>query len=310
MRILCLGAGAVGGYFAGRLAEGGADVTFLVREQRQKNLIEHGLRIESALGNFSGPVTAITASELAGAFDIILLTCKAYDLTAAIDAIAPAIGPNTGIVPLLNGIRHVDLLNEKFGRGNVLGGVAKIAATLAPDGTIKHLNDWRYITFGEQDGAMSPRVMALKAAFDKTTAVVATATPDVMQMMWEKVVHLATASGMTAAMRANIGEIARTRDGISLMIGFFERNAAIATAEGYPPSAKFMDEFRHYVSSVTSTNAASMLRDIERHGPIEADHIVGDMLDRALAHGIEPTLHRFVFSNLQAYEQRRAANRL
>jgi 2-dehydropantoate 2-reductase len=309
MRILCLGAGAVGGYFAGRLVEGGADVTFMVRDARKKNLTEHGLRIESQFGNFASPVKTVTAAELSGTFDIVLLTCKAYDLPSAIEAIEGAVGDHSAVLPLLNGVAHIDILNAKFGRDRVLGGVARIASTLAPDGTIKHLNDWRFITFGEQDGTLSPRVLALKAAFDKTSAV-ATATPEIMQMMWEKLVHLATASGMTAAMRANIGEIARTGHGIALMTAFFERNADIARAEGFELSPKFMDEFRQYISNVTSTNAASMLRDIERHGPIEADHVIGYMLERAEAHNIDPMLHRFVFTQLQAYEQRRAANRL
>ncbi len=310
MRILCLGAGAVGGYFAGRLLEAGGDVTFLVREARKKNLAEHGLRIESQYGNFSAPVKAITAAELGEPFDIVLLTCKAYDLPSALTAIEGAMGDRTTVLPLLNGVVHIDQLNAKFGRNRILGGVAKIASTLAPDGTIKHLNDWRFITFGEQDGTMSARVLALKAAYDKSSAVVATASPEIMRMMWEKLVHLATASGMTAAMRANIGEIARTQHGIALMTAFFERNVEIAQAEGYPPAAKFMNEFRQYIADVASTNAASMLRDIERHGPIEAQHIVGYLLDKAEAHKIDPSIHRFVYTNLQAYEQRRATNRL
>jgi 2-dehydropantoate 2-reductase len=309
MRILCLGAGAIGGYFAGRLAESGADVTFLVREARRKNLAEHGLRVESQFGNFSIPVKAVTKDTLSGAFDIVFLTCKAYDLAEAMNDIAPAVGDGTAIVPLLNGVAHVDLLNAKFGRARVLGGTCKIAVTLTPDGGIKHLNDWRYITFGEQDGTMSPRVLALKDAFDKTS-IAAKAVPDVMQKMWEKLVHLATASGMTAAMRANIGEIARTRSGIALMKAFLAHNAEIARAEGFPPPEPFLEELRQYVSNVGSPNAASMLRDIERHGPIEADHIVGYLLDRAEAHGIDPTIHRMVYTNLQSYEQRRAANRL
>ena len=130
------------------------------------------------------PVKAIGKSELSGAFDVILLTCKAYDLADAIEAIAPAVGRGSAILPLLNGVAHIDLLNTTYGRDFVLGGTAKIAATLLPDGTVKHLNDWNFITFGEQDGAMSERVRSLKAAFDKTP-VVAAAVPDIMHMMWE-----------------------------------------------------------------------------------------------------------------------------
>ena len=308
-RILCLGAGAVGGYYCARLIEAGADVTFLVREQRRNRLAENGLRLESTYGNFASPVKAIVKSELSGPFDVILLTCKAYDLPEAIEAIAPAVGRGTAILPLLNGVAHIDLLNTAYGRTRVLGGAAKIAATLLPDGTIKHLNDWHYITFGEQDGAMSERVRSLKAAFDKTP-VVAAAVPNIMQMMWEKLVHLATLSGMTSAMRANVGEILRTQEGSGLMAEFLERNAEIARREGYPPSAPWMAECQKLISNVNSPHTTSMARDIENKGPIEADHIIGYMLRRAVAHKVDPTLHRMVFAHLQSYEQRRAAGRL
>jgi 2-dehydropantoate 2-reductase len=280
-----------------------------VREQRRKSLTEHGLRVESRFGKFNVAVKAITQQEIDTQFDIILLTCKAYDLTSAIDSIAPAVGMQTAILPLLNGIAHIDTLNARFGRNRVLGGVAKIAATLAPDGVIKHLNDWRYITFGEQNGELTPRVLALKAAFDLSSAVIATAVPDIMHIMWEKLVHLSTTAGMTCLMRASVGEIARTRDGVALMLNFLERNAKIAEQFGHAPSDKFMSEYRQLFADKTSSYTASMLRDIERHGPIEADHIIGFMLDKALACGIDPTLHRIVYTHLQSYEQRRAAGR-
>jgi len=309
MRILSLGAGAIGGYFGGRLIEAGGDVTFLVRDERQKHLAEHGLRIESVFGNFDTPVKAITESQIAGSFDVVLLTCKAYDLPSAIAAIAPAVGPDTAVLPLLNGVAHIDVLNAKFGRGRVLGGVAKIAATLTPDGTIKHLNDWRYITFGEQDGALSSRVVALAAVFDNKS-VVAAAVPDILQVMWEKVVHLSTIAGMTCLMRASVGEIARTDEGVPLMLEFLERNVEIATREGFGVSEKFMTEYRRLFSDKKSAYTASMLRDIERKGPTEADHIIGFMLQKAKLHGIDPILHRIAYVNLKAYEQRRAAGRL
>jgi 2-dehydropantoate 2-reductase len=308
MRILCLGAGAIGGFFGARLIEGGADVTFLVRPNRKKALAEHGLRLESPFGNFNAPVKTMTEPVQGEAFDYIVLTCKAYDLPSAVAAIAPAVGPNTAIVPLLNGIAHIDLLNEKFGRDRVLGGVAKIAVTLTPEGTIKHLNDWRYITFGEQSGGLSERVLALKAVFDKSAAV-ASAVDNIMQIMWEKIVHLSTVAGMTCLMRANLGEIARTPDGIEIMLGFLARNAEIAAQTGYPPSEAFMTEYHQLFSNKNSSYTASMLRDIEKRGPIEADHIIGFMLDKAVALQIDPSLHRVVYAHLKSYEERRAANR-
>ena len=309
MNIMVLGAGAIGGYFAGRLIEAGADVTLLVRPARKQGLDARGLSIRSKLGDFSGPVVAITREKITHPADILILTCKAYDLDSAIETIRPAVGPNTAILPLLNGLAHIERLNAEFGAQRVLGGLAKIAATLLPDGTIQHLNDWRYLTFGEQSGEMSPRVLALKAAFDRTS-VLATATPEIMHAMWEKMVHLATAAGMTCLMRASVGEIARTPDGTRIMTQFLERNAEIAAREGFRPSEDFMAEYRALFANTASPYTASMLRDLERGGPVEADHIIGDILARARKHGVDDTLHSVVYTHLKSYEQRRAADRL
>ena len=309
MRILCLGAGALGGYFGGRLIEAGADVTFLVRPARQQNLRDNGLRIESAFGDFSTPVKTLTSVEGCAPFDVILLSCKAYDLDSAMTAIAPAVGQETLILPVVNGLSHMDRLNARFGQQQVLGCVAKIAATLTADGVVKHLNDWRFLIFGEQDGTLSPRVKALKTLLDQTS-IVATASTDIMQAMWEKLVHLSTIAGMTSLMRASVGEIARTDAGSALMTAFLKANAAIARYEGYPPSDSFMTEYLGILSNPQSPYTASMLRDIERHGPTEGAHIIGFMLEKARQHGLDASMHEIISVHLQAYEQRRAAGRL
>src|SRR5262245_40559263 len=133
MRDLVLGAGGTGGYFGGRLAESGADVTFLVRDGRRKSLFEQGLRIESQFGDAQIPVKTVIASEVAPVYDGVILTCKAYDLDTAVAAIAPAVAPNGYILPFLNGIAHIDVLNEKFGQHRVLGCTAKMKATSKHD---------------------------------------------------------------------------------------------------------------------------------------------------------------------------------
>jgi 2-dehydropantoate 2-reductase len=310
MKILCLGAGAVGGFFAGRLAEANvADVTFLVRDARKAQLQADGLCIDSPAGAIRMPVRAITRAEISGPCDIVLVTCKAYDLDSAIDTIRPAVGPQTAVLPLLNGLSHVDRLNAEFGRERVLGGIAKISSTLQPDGVIKHLNDWNSVTFGEQDGTMSPRVVALKAAFDKTSAK-AEAVTNITHLMWEKLVHLASLASMTCLMRANVGEIARAPGGIAAMQDMLARNAAIATRAGFPPSPEFMANFNKMFADPKGQYAASMLRDIERKGPVEADHIVGFMLEKARGFGLDDSLHQLAFLHLKAYEQRRSAGRL
>ncbi|MDI1262042.1 MAG: ketopantoate reductase family protein [bacterium] len=309
MRVLTLGAGAIGGYFGGRLSEGDTDVTFLVREARKRYLAANGLRIESQFGNYTTPVKAITKDEIDRPYDVVLLTCKAYDLPSAMESVRPAVGAETAILPLLNGLAHIDALNAEFGAHRVLGGIAKIAATLTPGGVIKHLNDWHYITFGEQSGELTDRVKSLKAAFDRTP-VIASAVPDIMQAMWEKIVHLTTVAGMTCMMRASVGEISRVDGGSEAMIRFLQSNSEIADREGFRPSEAFMLEFRKLLSDETSAYTASMLRDLERGGPVEADHILGFMLGKARHHGLDDTLHRLAFLHVKAYEQRRAACRL
>jgi 2-dehydropantoate 2-reductase len=307
MRILVLGAGALGGYFGARLIEAGAEVAFLVRPKRAALLAEHGLRVESPFGDFHRQVTTLT--EATPSWDVILLACKAYDLDDAIRAIRPAIGANTAILPVLNGLAHIETLTTTFGAQHVLGGLAKIQATLAPEGTIRHLNDWRYITFGELDGTLSPRVLALRDTFATAPGVVAEAVPDVMARLWEKLTHLGTSAIATVLMRANVGEIARSPGGTALMAQILDRNIAIAAHHGYPVRPTFLAEYTKVFSDPTSQYAASMLRDIEANNQIEADHILGFLLTAARQANIPDSLHEAAHIHAKAYEQRRASGR-
>ena len=307
MRILVLGAGALGGYFGGRLAEAGGDVTFLVRPKRAAQLSEHGLRIESPFGNAT--LTVPTVEQAAPGYDLVLLTCKAYDLDDAIAAIGPAMQGGAAVLPLLNGLSHIDRLSAAFGGENVLGGLAKIQATLTGDGRVLHLNDWRWLTFGEFDGAMSPRVLAFTSLAAKARGVQATAVADIAAQMWEKLVHLATSAAATVLMRANIGEIVRA-GGSAFLLRLFERNAAIAAHHGFPPAAAFLESFRALFADPAAQYSTSMLRDLESGGRIEADHILGFMLAAAQRAGVPHDIHEAALLHAKSYEQRRAANRL
>lgn len=306
MKILVLGAGAIGGYVGGRLVESGADVTFLVRDRRRDQLARDGLRIESQYGDAALSVKAIGAADVQPDHDLALLTCKAYDIHTALDAVAPGLAPRGVVLPVLNGLGHMDLLNDRFGRERVLGGTVKISVALTPEGVVKHLNDWRWITFGEQEGGMSERVERLRAAFAKTTGIEPRATATVMQEMWEKLVHLATAAGMTCLMRANVGQIVRTPDGAALFRDFLDISCEVARRCGYPPREDFVRNYRDLFSQTDSTYATSMLRDIEKGGPTEGDQIVGFMLAKARGCGVDDRLLTIAYTHLKAYEERRA----
>jgi 2-dehydropantoate 2-reductase len=309
-RILVLGAGGTGGYFGGRLAESGADVTFLVREGRRRILSEQGLRLESPFGDARIAAKAVVASELVPVYDAVILTCKAYDLDTAVAAIAPAVAPSGYVLPFLNGIAHIDVLNEKFGPHRVLGGTAKVQATIMPDGAIRQFNDWRTLTFGEQSGEMTERVKTLAALFEAAKGVEVFAVTDIVQRMWEKLVHLSTAAAMTCLMRANVGEIVRTPHGRELFLDQLRASAAIAAANGHPPSAAFMKSWEETFSQQDSQYSTSMLRDIERGGQTEVDHILGFMLEKAVKAQIPCNTLLLAYTNVKAFEQRRAAGRV
>lgn len=308
MRILVLGAGALGGYFGGRLLQAGADVRFLVRPRRAAQLAESGLVIDSPFGGLRRPAPVLT--EAAPGFDLVLLTCKAYDLETAIEAIRPAVGPGTAVLPVLNGLSHIATLEAAFGRGRVLGGLAKIQATLLADGTVKQLNDWRWLTFGELDGTLSPRVQALAALAARAEGMVGEAVPDILHRMWEKLVHLGTSAIGTVLLRANTGEIARSPGGASFMHRVLARNAAIAAAHGHPMPAEYLAGFQALFADPAGAYTASMLRDLEAGGRIEADHILGFLLQAAQAAGVPAEIHEAAFLHAKAFEQRRDAGRL
>lgn len=308
MRILVVGAGAIGGYFGGRLLEAGRDVTFLVRPRRAAELARGGLVIKSPVGDFTRPAPPIVlADELDQAFDLILLSLKAYDLDSAIQSFAPAVGPNTAILPLLNGMRHLDLLDERFGQDRVLGGQCIIAATLGENGAIVHLNENHDLTFGERDGRMSDRVRAI-ASIMSGTAFASHPSELILQDMWEKWVFLAALAAGTCLMRAAIGDILEVPRGKDILLGLLDECRGIAGANRYAPREATLARSRDFLTAAGSTLTASMLRDIARNAPIEADHIIGDLLRRGAKAGLTtrgPSLLAIAYANLKAYEARR-----
>jgi 2-dehydropantoate 2-reductase len=306
MRILVLGAGAVGGYFGGRLAEAGKDVTFLVRGARAAALARDGLKVASALGDFHVPVKIATADRVGGTYDLVLLSAKHYDLDTAIDAIRPGIGSETAVLPLLNGLVHLDQLDAAFGPDRVLGGVAYVGAVLLPDGSIRHVNRLSGIAFGERGGGISERAKAIEQLF-ADTPVSAPANDNILQEMWEKFVMMGAMAGMNCLMRGNIGEIATTKDGEALMLAALAECRQVAEAAGYAPRPQAWDRVTTMLTERGSVNSASMRQDIEAGRRTEAEAIVGDMLRRAEGFGVSTPLLRAAFCHLQAHENRLAA---
>ena len=312
MRILVVGAGAIGGYFGARLTVAGRDVTFLVRPKRAEQLTG-GLIVRSPKGDakVAAPKLATEAREsplgipslaAQSPFDLILLSCKSYDLDGAMSSFAPAVGPATMILPLLNGESHVDTLKKRFGAGAVLGGQCQISSTLDEQGHIVHLNDWHLLGFGELDGSRSTRIEAvnetfLGANFEPQLSL------QILQDMWEKWVFIASMAGITCLMRAALGDIA-TAGGTNLALELFSECSAISGKNGYVLRPAMRDRIRKTLATPGSTLMASMLRDVEGHRRTEHEHILGELLARA--QGIRAPVLETCLVHLRAYEARRS----
>jgi 2-dehydropantoate 2-reductase len=306
MRILVVGAGATGGYFGGRLLQAGRDVTFLVRPGRAAQLAEMGMVIKSEFGDATMPSPpTILAGQVREPFDVVLLSCKSYDLDAAIDAFAPAVGPDTAVLPLLNGMRHLDALDQRLGGAHVLGGMCLISARLDAAGRIVHLNDVHSIVFGARTGAQAPRVEKV-AALMRGANFEARASDDILVDMWEKWVFLATLAGVNCLMRAAVGDLVAA-GGQDLGLELLEECRAIAASAGRPPRAKFMERARERFVVAGSPLTASMLSDLERGGRTEADHILGDLLRRRESSPLaDRSLLRIAYTAVKAAEARHA----
>ncbi len=308
MRILVLGAGAVGGYFGGRLAEAGRDVTFLVRPARAALLRERGLKVASPLGDITVKPQLATTDTLDGRYDLVIVSAKQYDLDQAIDAIRPAVGSRTAVLPLLNGLVHLDRLEAEFGADAVLGGVAYVGASLQPDGSIRHHNRLSGIVFGDRPGGISERTKAIAAEF-ADTKIDAPGSDNVMLAMWEKFAMITTMAGMNCMMRGTIGEIAATEDGSALALQLLEENRAVATASGSAPRQVWRDQIGQMLTEKGSVNNASMHHDLAHGSRTEAEWILGDMRKRAIALGVATPLLRTAYAHLQVYENRLKAAR-
>jgi len=314
-RILVLGAGGTGGYFGGRLAQVNLDVTFLVRPPRALELQRDGLRIRSPLGDARFPVQHVIAGALPALvetrpFNLVILSCKAYDLTSSITAIAPAVGPSTTVLPILNGLRHYPALDARFGREAVLGGLCFINATKAEDGAIVHLGGHARMTFGERDvdgretAEPSTRVRTF-AAMCSAAGIDHVASADIAREQWIKYTFLATLAAGTCLMRADVGTIAATDHGTAFMRALYAETLAIAEAQGQPIPPAAQNDALAILTKPASRNTASMLRDLEAGQRVEAEHILGDLIERAAAAHLDVPLLQTGYCHLQAYQLRR-----
>ena len=305
MRFLILGAGALGGYYGGLLLKGGADVTFLVRPKTRARLSKTGLKMNLEDETFHAAVETIQAGQIQGAYDVIILTCKSYDLEAAIEAISPAMGPKSAVLPILNGVNHIDILSEKFGPERTLGGVTQFLVNQSKDGTISptfHGSGGQKTLFGELNGKISERCVAILHHMKKTMPD-ATITEDIMGELWKKLSGAGPSFAVASLLQVRAGRVATTDSGRSVVAGIFNECAAICTSEGYPPPDGVRDVLVHDLwGQVNSNYGPALLADIENMRPTEGEHVVGDLVRRGKKYGIHTPLMEAALCRLQIYD--------
>ena len=303
MRILVVGAGSTGGYFGGRLAQAGRDVTFLVRTKRAQHLQQNGLQIISPFGDVTLRPKLVTAGNLAEPFDTVLLTVKAFSLDAALDDLGPAVGPETIILPVLNGMKHVDTIIARFGENALVGCVCIVATMIDDDGRIVQLTKLQEMAYGEMSGNPSPRTDRLDEAM-RGAGFDARLSRTIEREMWEKWILLATLGGITCLMRGNVGEIEAAPGGVDFSLRFLDEVTAVVNAVGQKPSETFLTETKAQLTAKGSTLTSSMYRDLQKGNPVEADQIIGDLTVRAHRAQVTAPLLAAAFTHLSIYQNR------
>jgi 2-dehydropantoate 2-reductase len=303
MRILVVGAGSTGGYFGGRLAQAGRDVTFLVRNKHAQHLQQNGLQIISPFGDVTLRPKLVTAGNLAEPFDAVLLTVKAFSLDAALDDLGPAVGPETIILPVLNGMKHVDTIIARFGENALVGCVCMVATMIDDDGRIVQLTKLQEMAYGEMSGNPSPRTDRLDEAM-RGAGFDARLSRTIEREMWEKWILLATLGGITCLMRGNVGQIEAAPGGVDFSLRFLDEVTAVVNAVGKKPSEAFLTDTKAQLTAKGSTLTSSMYRDLQKGNSVEADQIIGDLVVRAHRAQVTTPLLAAAFTHLSMYQKR------
>jgi 2-dehydropantoate 2-reductase len=304
--VLVVGAGATGGYFGAELHRAGRDVTFLVRPARAAQLRERGLRIVGDGETTEIDPELVTAQEIAATWDVVLLTVKATALEPAIADFTPAVGPDTAIIPILNGMSHLDILNARFGESRVLGGVAVIATQLDSAGDIAQLAPGASLDIGRQDGRTTDRLARVGRELD-VPGFELTVRDDIVAAMWQKWVFIATVGATTSLMRAPIGDIVAVPGGRDLGPAILAETAAASEAAGYPVPGQQRAAIESAVTAEGSTLTSSLSRDAAENRPTEVEAVLGDLGRRAASFGVKTPLLDLATMQLRVHETRLSA---
>lgn len=303
MRIAVFGSGSVGGYFGGRLAQAGLDVTFIARGLHLAAITESGLRVDSIGGDFLvNPARATDSPQSIGHVDLVLLATKAWQLDSAIEQMKSLIGDRTMILPLLNGIEHMDTLLAVFGHKHALGGLCRISAVVAAPGHIRHIGIQPFIAFGELEKSKSVRVESLREIFASLDGITVDVPADINVAMWEKFVFISGTSGVGAFTGQPIGGFRANPETREMLINAVNETAAIGRARGVPLAESLVSDTMQRIDKLQPDVTASMQKDMMEGRPSELNEQTGAVIRMGRAMGVPTPTHEAIYAKLLPLE--------
>lgn len=305
MKIVIFGTGGVGGYFGGRLAQAGQNVTFIARGPHLQAIQKDGLRVDSIGGDFIlQPAKATDDPNSIGRADLILLAVKAWQLEDALAQMNPLVGGQTSILPLLNGMEHMDKLLAAYNRKNVLGGLCRISVFVAAPGIIHHVGVQPYIGFGELDNAKSERIGAIHQMFSALDGILTEVPADIHITMWEKFVFISGTSGVGAYTRQPIGGYRDDPEARQMLIDAMNETASVARARGVNLSESLVEETMKRIDNLPHAMLASMQKDMMEGRPSELNEQTGAVIRLGRSVGVPTPTHEKLFAALLPLEQK------
>jgi 2-dehydropantoate 2-reductase len=305
MKVAIVGAGGVGGYFGGRLAQAGEDVVFIARGEHLRTMTRKGLRVDSINGDFRiDPAKATDDPKIVGKVDYILVAVKSWQLNEATEKMRPMVGKTTSIVPLLNGVEAPAQLSRAFGAARVLGGLCSLISMFTGPGHISHVGAHPQISFGELKRNPSKRVERLRNAFSRTEGVQVTVPEDIHVAMWNKFLLIAPWGGLGALTRAPIGvtrSLPETRD---LLEHSMEEVYLLARARKVDMERESIDQAMAFIDNLPYGGTASMQRDILAGRPSELDAQNGAVVRLGKETGVATPVNGMIYSSLLPLEMR------
>lgn len=299
MKISVMGSGGVGGFYGGRLAHAGCDVTFVARGAHLEAMRENGLLIENeAQGDIHLPKVNVTDDPATiGPVDLVIIAVKLWDTEAAARAIRPIVGPRTAVLSIQNGVIKDEILRREFGEAAVMGGVAYVGTRIARPGVIRQTGTLQRLVFGEYDGRRSTRAEALLEALLRA-GIQAELSTDIRRTLWEKYVFLVGLSGTTATMRVPIGPIRSNPQTRAFLLDMLEETVAVGRAHGVALPENYAEDRLAFADGVAADMTSSMHHDLERGNPLEVEWLSGGVVRLGRQVGVPTPVNRAVWDIL------------